>query len=423
MKPLLDAHYLRLLLDQATGGIERTARRMAAKIDWSDWKPGRQTVLCLARAQFRKDIIELRERTRFNWVTISATKPKKCQEPWVAPQYRDQTYFTQYLDKNMDGRCRHLRAGLEMFGHHFLKAAALVHPIDAVMAGNTDYWQDDAIKLGCRRLGIPFLVLARENYTKPSDARRLMERFLDSKFRFSGTAVAVFAKETRDVMVSSGSFTDSAVSVTGAPRFDRWLEIGKAPQNERIYMTFLSYADPIYLAERNFAECLNVFAEAAKANTNPDLRFIIKVKKPSEVEPIEAALPQIAEYPVQITWDMPLYELLPRSRIVIGYNSLAAAEGFLTDAPVVIPTWGDALREEDESLIYFGNPADAAVADFPRSIEELRELIARGATGQLKPKGTPAERRARFSRHIALPETGTCSTEVQKFVERYVAKA
>jgi hypothetical protein len=419
MKPLLDAHYLRLLFDQATGGVERTARKMAQKIDWSDWKPGRQTVLCLRRAQFRKDIEELRARTRFNWVTISATQAKHCEDRWVAPQYRDQTYFTQYLD----GRCRHLKSGLESFGYHFLRAAMEIHPVDVVMAGNTDYWQDDAIKLGCRKLGIPFLVLARENYTKPSDAKRLMQRFIDSKFRFSGTGVAVFAKETRDVMVGSGSFAETAVWVTGAPRFDRWLEVGPVLSKERIFMTFLSYADPIYLAQDNFAASLKIFAEAAKRNTNPDLKFIVKVKKPSEVEPIEAALPQIADYPVKITWDMPLYDLLPRSRIVVGYNSLAAAEGFLTDAPVVIPTWGDALREEAESLIYFGNIEDAKVADFPRSPEELKALIERGAAGQLQPKGTPAERRARFNRHIALPETGTCSAEVQKFVERFLPRA
>jgi hypothetical protein len=379
-------------------------------------------VLCLARAQFRKDITELRERTRFNWVTISATKPKKFQEPWVAPQYRDQTYFTQYLDGNSDGRARHLRSGLEAFGYQFLKAALEIHPFEAVMAGNTDYWQDDAIKMGCQKLGIPFLVLARENYTKPSDAKYLMSRFTKSRFRYSGTGVAVFAKETRDVMVNSGSFADSAVWVTGAPRFDRWLEVGKAPENERVYITFLSYADPVYSAQRNFAECLKVFAEAAKANTDPELKFIIKVKKPSEVEPIEAVIPNIAEYPVQISWEMPLYDLLPRSRIAIGYNSLAVAEGFLTEAPMVIPTWGDALRPEEESLIYFGNPADAAVAEFPRNVGELKALIARGAAGELRAKGTPAERRARFCRHIALPEAGTCSAEVEKFVARFVAK-
>jgi hypothetical protein len=416
---LLEFPYLRMVAERATGQMQRKAAKMAAKIDWGGWRPGRQTVLCLDRAQFRKDIAELRDRTEYNWVTLGATQPKHVQEAWVAEKYRIQTYFTHYLDT----WAAHLKAGLEDFGVAFLKAAMAQHPIDAVMAGNTDYWQDDAIKLGARRLGIPFLVLGRENYTKKIDADKLMHRFQDAKLRFSGAGVAVLSAATRDVMVGSGSFPSDDVWVTGAPRFDRWLDVGPAPESERVYMTFLSYADPVYLAQGNFAECLKIFAEAAKAHAGSDLKFIVKVKKPSEIEPVEAAMPTIRDYPVEVVWDAALYDVYPRSRIVIGYNTLAAAEAFFTDAPVVLPTWGDALRPPSETLIHFEDPVDAAAAYFPQSAGELQALIEQAATGKLFTKGTRETRLRSFRRHIGMPEAGTSSNVVAKFVTHYLGKA
>lgn len=415
----IEIPYLRLLLAWKTGWLDRRAGKLADLIDWSAWQPGRPTILCLDRAQFRKDIDELRTRTPYNWVKLGATRPKRFQAPWVAEKYRIQTYFTHYLDT----RARHLKAGLEAFGAAFLTAALKVHPVDAVMAGNTDYWQDDAIKLGCRKLGIPFLVLGRENYTKKIDADKLTKRFRDAKLAFSGAGVAVLSKDTRDVMVGSGSFPAADVWVTGAPRFDRWLDVGSVPDDERVYITFLSYADPVYLAQQNFAECLRILAEAARANTNPKLKFIVKVKKPSEIEPVEAAFPEIRQYPIEIVWDAALYDIYPRSRIIIGYNTLAAAEGFFTEAPVVFPTWGDALRDPSETLIHFDNPVDAAAAYFPRSAGELRQLIDQAVAGQLRTKGTREQRLQSFRRHISVPANGTCSAEVQKFVEHYLGKA
>jgi hypothetical protein len=359
------------------------------------------------------------KRTAFNWVTLGATRQNHVQEAWVAEKYRIQTYFTHYLDT----RATHLKAGLEDFAVAFLTAVMAEHPIDAVMAGNTDYWQDDAIKLGARKLGIPFLVLGRENYTKQIDAKKLMHRFQDAKLRFSGAGVAVLSAATRDVMVESGSFPRDDVWITGAPRFDRWLDVGPVPEAERIYMTFLSYADPVYLAQRNFAECLKIFAEAAKIHAGPSRKFVIKVKKASEIEPVEAALPAIRDYPVEVIWDAALYDIYPRSRIIIGYNTLAVAEGFFTDAPVVLPTWGDALRPPQETLIHFEDPVDAAAAYFPRSAAELRTLIDQAATGELPTKGTRETRLRSFRRHIGMPESGTSSDMVARFVAHYLGKA
>ena len=418
MIPLMDVRSLRMKFDAATGGIDRSARRLASKIDWSNWQPGRPTVLCLDRALFRSDVEELRKRTAFNWAKVGATAVKRHQEVWVAEPLRLQTYFTNWLET----RCARLKPGLEAFGTVFLETACRVHPIDAVMSGNMDYWQDDAIKLGCKKLGIPFLVLSRENYTKKVDADIMFQRFSDARFKYGGDGVAVFAPETKHVMDDSGCFAPNSVWVTGAPRFDNWMEIGPIPESERVYMTLLSYADPVYMAQENFAETLRLFAEAARNAGNPALKWRIKVKKPSEVEHVVAAMPEIQSYPLEIVWDFPLTQLYPRSRIIIGYNTLAAAEGLLTETPVVIPCWGDARRNSEETLINYADPADAKVAYFPASQEELSALIGRAERDNLPARGAAAERIARFGRHIAMPEGGSCSA-VAAFIAHFLKKS
>ena len=413
---MIDMHYLRMRFDALTGRLDSAASSIARKVNWSGWSAGRPTVLCLDRAQFRKDIEELRSRTNLNWVKISATEPKKIQEKWVQERWRRQTYIAYDLET----KCAYLKPWLRRFGEKFLEAVNRTHPIAAVMVGNTDYWQDEAIKLGCKSLNIPFLTLGRENYTKKVDADRLLEHFKKAKFNYGGDGVAVLSRETRDVMVGSGSFADGDVWVTGAPRYDRWQDIESVPPMERNYITLLSYADPVYLAQQNFAECVSLFAEEAKKYASTNLKFIIKVKKPSEVEPIKQAFAQIDEYPVEIAWDSHLYELFPRSRIVIGYNTLAAVEALLTDSPVVLPCWGDACRPATETLMHFQDPHDSNVAYFPDSPDRLRELIKQAVAGTLTTKGSVAERRARFTRHIGLPDHGTSSAAVEKFVNHYI---
>ena len=87
-------------------------------------------------------------RTAINFVGISTTKVKRILERWVPPVGRDQTYFTKMLETNL----HYLKKTLEAFGLAFLTEATAARRIDAVMAGNTDYWQDEAIKLACARL-------------------------------------------------------------------------------------------------------------------------------------------------------------------------------------------------------------------------------------------------------------------------------
>jgi hypothetical protein len=406
----------RLTLAAMTGAIDRAGRSVAREIDWATWQPGRPTVLCLKRATFIKDVREARSGADLNLVTVSATRIKTIQENWIPPEWRIQSYFTDLLNREMAD----FRPYLQRFGEAFLKAAMAVHPVDAVMAGNTDYWQDEAVRLGCKALGVPFLVLCRENYTIIQDRSNVLRHYTKARFHYQGAGVAVYSEITKATMDRIGAYPKDAIWVTGAPRFDRWHQIESLPESERNCITLLSYAHKIYDAMENFRETAQMFCEYAARE--PGLRFVVKVKKKNEDEDAFALYPPLREAKVELTADWSLFDLYPKSRAVIGCNTLAVVEALLSDAAVIVPAWLDALANPNTCLYHYSVPEHAKCIYFPRSAQEFRDLMDRSIAGTLPPLGTPEERLACFNDHIAFSRDRTAAQKLEDFVRHFTGK-
>jgi hypothetical protein len=406
----------RLALAAALGGVERAGRSIAAGIDWRTWKPGRPTVLCLKRATFIKDVREARAATDINYVTVSATRIKGVQEKWIPPEWRIQSYFTDLLNRDLAP----FRPYLQRFAMAFLREAMKAHPIDAVMAGNTDYWQDEAVRLGCQALGIPFLVLCRENYTIAQDRANVLAHYTKANFRYSGTGVAVYSEISKATMERIGAYPPDAIRVTGAPRFDQWLGLKPVPEAERNCITLVSYAYKIYEAMENFRDVAEIFT--ALAAREPGLRFVLKLKKSNEDVDAFALYPQLKDSKVELSADWSLVDLYPKSRVVVGCNSLAVAEALLSGTAVIVPAWKDALTNPDTCLYHYSVPEHARCIYFPRSAEEFRGLMERAIAGTLPPLGTPEERLACFNEHIAFTPDQSASQKVEAFIRHFIKK-
>jgi len=407
--------YRRSVVSFVGDDIQRAARKLAQEVSWDGVVPGRTTVLVARRAQFSKDVEQLRQRTNLNFAAISAVKVKKAQEPWVPENLRQQTYFTALLDEAPD-----LKNRLQEFGCVFLQEASRKIRIDAFMAANFDYWQDEAIKLGCAVLGIPFLVLSRENYTIPWTSPWLHQRIAEAKFRFHGNGVACFSHATKTAM-SPGMSNPDDIWVTGAPRYDPWLHIVPRPVSEKTHITLVTFNLPGYSAQDLFSEVLQQFAETSVATADEQMTWMVKCKKRADYDEISTMVP--ASNNLSLTYDTPLFDLFPVSRLVIGYNSLALVEALLTDTPVVIPWWGQTKDKPSQFLLDPNDPAVAEVIYIARSPEEFVALLHRAATGDDLRRGTEAQRRAIFSRHMQLQEQGTASEAVESFIRYYLAKA
>lgn len=412
-----DAFYrLRTALDNRLGGIERAANDLASTIRWTDWQPGRPTVLCFSRATFNKDVAEMRRRTNLNLVELDTTSVKAAQENWIPPEWRVQTYFTGLVGKELSA----FRPYLLKFGCALLRAAGKTHPIDAMMAANIDYWQDEAMRLAGREMNIPFITLCRENYTIPADQNTIWTRYHMGKFRHSGTAAGVYSEATKKVWDDIGCFAPDTVFVTGAPRFDRWRDIEAPPTEQRDCLTLISFASPFYYAPRTYRETEQAIGEACE-DVKAKTRIILKIKKQNEIEENKEASPALVRIGAEFIADWPLFDLLPRSRAVIGYNSMAVAEGLLIDLPVIIPDWGDAIQRE-KSMFDPGEPLDRSCIYFPSSPAELRDLVKRALTTGLPAIGSIADRHRCFSKVIVAPIDTTSSALVEEMIRRFLPR-
>ncbi|MBI2255464.1 MAG: hypothetical protein HYU58_12650 [Proteobacteria bacterium] len=410
--------------DSWTGGFARAGRALVRHIEWGETRPDRPTVLCLKRALFAKDIAELQKRADLNFPCIHVVPVKRAQEKWVAPRWQRQSHLWYDLQHDLLA----LKPHLEAFGVAFLQAASKIHRIDAVAAANTDYWQDESLRLACRKLGIPFIALSRESYGIGRGREYVNDVYAKGHFYFNGAGCAVASPICREFLSAQPALRDAEVRVTGWPRYDAWRDYALAPLNERRWVTLMAYGDPaqVQYAAENFRDVLRVVAKAAAAQQKlpaaQRLHFIIKIKKRNEDGYIHAIEPNLAALGIEITADTPLPEIVSKSRLIIGFNTLAVLEGLLGHCAVAVPVWADSDRDPSATLLHPDKPDDAAVCYFPGSPQDLAGLLDRALAGELPAKGTEEQRLARFSRHSLVEKDVTASARFEQFVRDLVAK-
>jgi hypothetical protein len=248
----------------------------------------------------------------------------------------------------------------------------------------------------------------------------VLNHYTRARFHYSGAGVAVYSETSKATMERIGAYPKDSIWVTGAPRFDQWLGLKSVPDAERNCITLISYAYKIYDAMENFRDVAEIVtALAAREN---QVRFVLKLKKSNEDVDAFALYPALEGSKVELTADWSLVDLYPKSRAVIGCNSLAVAEALLSDAAVIVPAWKDALKDPNTCLYHYSMPAHAQCIYFPRSAEEFRGLLERAIAGTLPPLGTPEQRLACFNEHIAFTPDASAASKVEAFIRHFIGK-
>ena len=411
-----------------SGRVLRTLARLggprmaAAAIAWLTsrhaWPSGALTVLWSVRPHFRKDIDELAARTDMAFVPLSKTYVQMVLEAWVPWEMRRQVHFQAARGPRAE-RARRLSTA---FARALLLRLRRKRRIDAVLTANINYWQDDALCRACRELGIPFLVLSREQPLSPvaADWIRLLNGL--HRFRFEGDGVAVFGRQTRDALTESGACTEDQVWITGAPRFDRWRDI-RFDGVVQDTVTLMSYGEQTYFAPQNYREAVAACGRASRqAAAECGVRFILKCKNEFNIELAGRILADVPGHRVVLDMHASLYELFPRSRIVAGFNSFSLIEALLGAAPVVVPNWGDSRRPTEE-LVF--DPDDESLRGAVAFATSAEDFEARIAAVVARPPGPvdSAQRRRIVGRYCHFSEGETASAAVARFIGHYVDAA
>jgi hypothetical protein len=404
------------LLD-AVGGEKLIADLAVRTIDADAERTDRPAILVLDRLFFSKDVDELRRRgQRFEYVALDTHILSVVQALWLPEELQEQISYAPRT------RAEHAPAWAraERFSAALLAAARRRWNVVGVLCSNVDYWQHEAMRRVCRAQNVPFLVLCQELQTVPCTYDASIKLYTDADFRFSGTAVAVFGERTRDMLVESRCNTADEVWVTGAPRLDPWLlgEIDLSAPADTI--TLLAYDGDQYFAPKNYRETLQVFAEASARHRASGLNFVLKCKDAEDEVRARGYLASV-EHNLEITNVRSLFDLLPRSRMVIGYNSLALIEALFGQAELVVPQWSDAARPPDEQNIVPANPQHHKHFRFIESPGALRMALDE-AVATPRPLADLEDRARVVGSFFYLPES-SATAETENFIAHYVARA
>lgn len=384
-------------------------------IDWGPYNPDYPNVLCISRFFFEKDIEQMKHRTRLNFISILGGFVR-FQLPWFPPKMQIQTFYQGYVGP---GRDRALTLSTQ-YAQHLLKLVERKRKVAAVLSANFDYWQDLGFKRACMENGIPFLVLSREHLTIPAEYQKVLNWYKESQYVFEGQGIAVAGSETKRAIEEVGHVIKAEdVVITGFPRMDIWKDVDTSrPMPQRPYVTLVTYTHNYY-ADENFKEVARAFVRIADRLRDRGVEFLIKCKDYDDQCQVEDILHGLNLQAVTLTHSQGLFDIFPKSRLVIGFNSLALVEAVIARAPLLSPYWGD-CRKEAANLMY--NPSDPAIGAcmlLPESLVEFEEQIT--AAVDLKYSLLEPEQVHKFiNKFFYFPKSGTCSAEVEKFIKRYV---
>jgi hypothetical protein len=306
------------------------------------------------------------------------------------------------------------------YAHHLIRLVEKKYPVSAVLSANFDYWQDAGFKKACKGLDIPFLVLSREHPIIPRACEKVMEWYRQSQYHFDGTAIAVAGRSTRNVILNAKTICEpEQVIITGLPRYDAWRKVDTSLKlEERPFVTLLTFARG-YFADQTFGEVLRLFCDAAMRHSHCPVKFLVKTKDAADTQQVRKQMADYGYSGVQCDHDLDLFDVLPKSRMVVNYNSLSLLEAVMARALTVVPVWGQCKASGEEAMYSAINPKVAKVVCFAHTPEAFLNMISDCVTGcshMIRDEGIQDF----LGEYIHIPTRESYSKEFESFVTAYL---
>lgn len=395
------------------GGPKVAAYLSYLSIDWGEMRYDK-TILCLYRESFVKDVVELRKRTTLNFPVVKGGFTR-FQMAWFPKNMQIQTFYQTYQNENNQA----IELGSK-YAHHLIHLVCKKKQVHAVLSANFDYWQDSVFKIACKDLEIPFLVLSREHPVIPKVCDFVIKRYKKVNYHFEGTAIAVAGISTKNVIIEAETIcSPEQVTITGLPRYDAWFDVDTSLTiNERPLVTLLTFTRGYY-ADKTFKDVLKLFCEAAASYGDSSIDFLIKTKDAADTQCVRQMMYESGLYGLECSHEQDLFEVLPKSRMVISYNSLSLVEAVMAKAWIVIPAWGQCKDKGEEVMYSTNNPKVDKVVSFAYSAEDLQEMIASCVKGHSR-RIEDDEVQEFIGEYIHIPTKDRYSHEFESFVTSYL---
>ena len=269
---------------------------------------------------------------------------------------------------------------------------------DCVVTCNYKYVQNKLIAKACKATPIPFVDLNREAKQDVNLNERFKNKFktMGHHMEFFGNAICVYNENMKTFLTEMDVCSPEDIHVTGALRTDSLVDRIRplGSDDECKQMTLFSFRHlPIggvsteYRAgfstdgTRGYVQLFNdvhsAFAELAKKN--PKTKFVIKLKWLHRWEDYVRRAMETSGFPLDelsnlaiVGEDEDAIDLILKSHVVIGLNSMTLLQARLANRVAIIPLFGEIVDKYPDSLQYRTNLSEFLVAD---SREELIHLV------------------------------------------------
>jgi len=283
--------------------------------------------------------------------------------------------------------------------------------IDAVVSGNFAYYAEREFAAALEALGVPFVVLHKENAWTPGTQAFWGKIYRERRGRFLGRRILVYSLLERDLQVRAGIVDAPRIEVVGMPRLDevhRWREanVGTIPKPMVLFASFPSDVGMPVLRKgtlrdgptglRRYAEVMNEGADSLSvtqlclathramvklATACPDIQIVVKTKgRPRDRSDVPKWLG--IEDEKNLPNNMRLVHgggplpLIAEAAVVCGFHSTLLLEALAAGRTVVVP-WFAEIRDPDIRRHVFNLGSAVTFALSPEELIQKLESRAR----------------------------------------------
>lgn len=350
-------------------------------------------------------------------------------------------FFPEHIFANLAHQTeegRRARARFRGFLRPFLQKVYARLSIDCVI-GAAHYQQDVDWGGVSHELGVPYVVLYKENLQASKPHVRWITEIAQALGQFGGTHVIVHTERSRQIWADSGFVPADRISALGALRMDGYLEkirqmvmAGRA----RKRVVFFSFArgtslvatgltawpnDPRAGLARFFENAHAAFAELA--NELPEVDFVIKpkwsVRHPGGqhwIAEIRRALSGrgMGSLPpnLVIDADVNAHDIIIDSDVILGFGSTTLIEGAIAEKPVIIPFFDEASEEQYADHILLRSDFD--LFDVAESPAQMKTMIREKLKNPVVDTAVQKARSALFEKYLSSAEGGATEQYVEK---------
>ncbi len=257
--------------------------------------------------------------------------------------------------------------------------------INLLFVANCNYYEHQAWANVFRKLKIPVVVYSKESVLAPGRSEAFNTHFSNLANQITNiTKILVYGKSGYKQYLDTNLVQNQNIVEVGSLKTDRLFEkikntnneifknqynlnrkevtlfafpCGDFPEDFNIDSDYSKVWQGGYWAPTLWNETLSTFIELSKSNTS--YKFFIKTKSFESSQMIIKNNNALLNSDIEISHEKELLNIYNDSKLIIGFNSTVLLEMLVTDIPIFIPKWAEAINPKLENMMILNKICNA----------------------------------------------------------------